>query len=219
MISFNDWHPSNTEDSNDSKFLSIIRILFKDVQFWKDLLGIVFVSLFIINDSIPRKELLPTDVSDGKYTSFNAIHPSKTDDPNDDNLVEIKLILDKVEQPLNESFGIYDMSPFTSSFLTPKKAFSLIVLIIDGKVILDNEEHPSNVDSFIMRIDDGIAISVNNEQFLNAYFSNVLTVGGNSIFLNDEHPSKVDSSIDFKVDNIVICERDEQSLNTSFSIF
>lgn len=153
MVSFsntksvNDEHPSNADDPIVINVFDLIITWVKVTQFLNELLGIFFIFPFIVIDLIPRNALLSMLwIDEGNIISFNDEHPSNDDDPIEVRLFVINVICFKVEQFLNESFGIIWMSLLIVKFSTPRNAFSLIIWIDDGILICNNDVHPSKAE-------------------------------------------------------------------------
>lgn len=105
------------------------------------------------------------------------------------------------------------------------KAFSPIDVIDDGTETFFNDEHDSKADFSIISAEDGIVISVNNEQPQNAHSLICGRGDDNVIWVNDEHPAKLPWSIDIISNELGIAFNEEQpekefsdtsSLNFSF---
>lgn len=193
VISFKEEQPSKADDPIDIN-LSVLKMIFvSDEQFLKELLGRYSISLFIVNTLIPWKAFsLMVWTDDGivilfkdkhllkaedpivvKVWLFNDIsfkeeHPSKADDPIELIVSELKVIFINEEQFKNELLGRSWILPFIVNALMPRKASLSIVLIVEGKVISTNEEHPSNADDpIVFNLFDLKTIDFKVEQFLN----------------------------------------------------
>ena len=204
----------------------------------KALFGIIWISPFIVNVWIPWNAFSPIFcINEGIVISFNDEHPSNADESiivnefvlrntfvkdehpsNADDPIVVQesvfiFILVNDKQFLNEFLGICIISPLIVNSFTPRKTLFSIVRIDDGIVISVNKVHPSNVDSSKDAKEDGISIFFKFEHPLKIEFWIVWIDCGNDISVKDVQPSNTDDPKELNfLESKEILVNDEQFL-------